>query len=162
MSLIALAPAPEEMVQQAARTPSFRESLAFCSNMHLAPVFGYPSTEHAYVAAKTLDRSLRARIRREPSPHRAKQMGNPKRKECIIHSVRPDWNEVKLQVMETLLREKFTRHPELTRLLLRTGTLELVERNSWHDTFWGVCNGRGENHLGRLLMKIRTELASLA
>lgn len=63
-----------------------------------------------------------------------------------------------LSVMETLVREKFTRHPALAAQLLATGDLELVERNHWRDTFWGICDGRGENHLGRILMKVRTEL----
>ena len=36
----------------------------------------------------------------------------------------------------------------------------LIEGNTWEwsRTFWGVCNGSGENHLGRLLMKVREEL----
>jgi len=60
--------------------------------------------------------------------------------------------------METLLRDKFTRHADLRILLLDTGDRELVEGNTWDDRFWGVCEGVGENHLGRLLMKIRAEL----
>lgn len=35
---------------------------------------------------------------------------------------------------------------------------EIVEENSWRDTYWGVCKGVGENHLGKILMKIRDEL----
>jgi predicted NAD-dependent protein-ADP-ribosyltransferase YbiA (DUF1768 family) len=34
----------------------------------------------------------------------------------------------------------------------------LIEENTWGDTFWGICKGQGENHLGRLLMQIRDEL----
>jgi predicted NAD-dependent protein-ADP-ribosyltransferase YbiA (DUF1768 family) len=60
--------------------------------------------------------------------------------------------------METLVREKFTRHAPLAELLVATGDLDLVERNRWRDTFWGVCNGIGENHLGRILMIVRAEL----
>jgi predicted NAD-dependent protein-ADP-ribosyltransferase YbiA (DUF1768 family) len=36
--------------------------------------------------------------------------------------------------------------------------VELIEGNWWGDTYWGVCNGVGENHLGKLLMKIRDYL----
>jgi predicted NAD-dependent protein-ADP-ribosyltransferase YbiA (DUF1768 family) len=43
-------------------------------------------------------------------------------------------------------------------MLKATGDEELVEGNWWNDTFWGVCNGVGENNLGKLLMKIRAEL----
>jgi predicted NAD-dependent protein-ADP-ribosyltransferase YbiA (DUF1768 family) len=59
--------------------------------------------------------------------------------------------------METLLRQKFA-HPELRAKLKETNDAELVEGNWWGDRFWGVCRGEGENHLGKLLMKIRAEL----
>ncbi len=71
-------------------------------------------------------------------------------------TARPDWQEVKLSQMEFVLRQKFS-HPELLALLLATGEMELVEDNDWDDTYWGVCNGVGENNLGKLLMKIRAE-----
>lgn len=51
-------------------------------------------------------------------------------------------------------------YDDLKAKLLETGDAELVESNWWHDYFWGVCNGRGENHLGKILMKIRAELAT--
>ncbi len=35
---------------------------------------------------------------------------------------------------------------------------ELIEGNHWNDTFWGICNGNGENNLGKILMKIRHEI----
>lgn len=70
-----------------------------------------------------------------------------------------DFHERKLQLMEDLLREKFAQNWFKTKLLA-TGTRPLIEGNHWNDTFWGVCNGVGENNLGKLLMKIRSELAS--
>jgi predicted NAD-dependent protein-ADP-ribosyltransferase YbiA (DUF1768 family) len=42
--------------------------------------------------------------------------------------------------------------------LLETGDAELVEGNWWDDTFWGVCNGVGQNNLGKILMDTRREL----
>ena len=76
--------------------------------------------------------------------------------------LRPDWEDVKLLVMENLLRLKFS-HPVFRKLLLETGDQGLREGNHWHDNFWGSCtcdkcSNRGLNHLGRLLMKIRAEL----
>ena len=44
---------------------------------------------------------------------------------------------------------------QLADWLLETGDEELVEGNTWSDTTWGVCNGVGENKLGRLLMIVR-------
>jgi predicted NAD-dependent protein-ADP-ribosyltransferase YbiA (DUF1768 family) len=53
------------------------------------------------------------------------------------------------------LQHKFAQNPELYNQLKDTGTEEIVEGNWWYDKYWGVCNGEGENHLGKLLMWIR-------
>jgi hypothetical protein len=95
-----------------------------------------------------LDPAERDHIRRAGKPGEAKRRGRRA-------TIRPDWEEVKLDVMEDLLRQKFV---GLARALVMTGDEELVEGNTWGDRFWGVCQGAGENHLGRLLMKIRSEL----
>lgn len=70
-------------------------------------------------------------------------------------NLRPDWDSVKLDIMEEVLRAKFS-DPVLAKKLKDVDE-PIVEDNTWHDTYWGVCNGVGENHLGRLLEKIRTE-----
>lgn len=57
---------------------------------------------------------------------------------------RPDWEDVKVDIMLGLLRQKF-QHPELGAKLLATGDAYLVEGNTWGDTFWGVFNGKGQN-----------------
>ena len=58
-----------------------------------------------------------------------------------------------------LLRRKFE-NPELRAKLLATGNTELIEGNTWGDTFWGaeLRTGRGQNMLGKLIMKVRAEL----
>lgn len=62
--------------------------------------------------------------------------------------------------MEEIVRAKFSQHPELEERLLATGDRKLVEGNPWNDTFQGVDvrTGKGQNHLGEILMKIRDEL----
>ena len=45
----------------------------------------------------------------------------------------------------------------LNTLLQETQNKYLEETNHWNDTFWGVCNGIGENMLGKILMEIRKE-----
>ena len=45
--------------------------------------------------------------------------------------------------------------------LLATGKATLVEGNSWGDTFWGVCRGKGKNMLGKILMRVRKRLATI-
>ncbi|MEN9217237.1 MAG: NADAR family protein [Gloeomargarita sp. HHBFW_bins_162] len=117
----------------------------------------WPTVEHYYQAQKfvgTPDEYLVAKIRQLPTPMLAAQTGrNPQYKR------RPDWEAIKRDVMLKAVRCKFTTHPDLTRLLLATGTEELVE-NSPIDTYWGCGpNGTGWNHLGKILMQVRQELA---
>jgi hypothetical protein len=57
--------------------------------------------------------------------------------------------------MRELITLKFA-DKELRKKLLATGESYLEETNTWRDTFWGVCNGVGENWLGKLLMEERT------
>ncbi len=110
----------------------------------------YPSVENAYQAAK-LEPQYREVFCR-CSAGDAKTYGRRA-------GLRPDWEQVKLSIMEDLLRQKFTLGTRLASKLLETGTQELIEGNYWGDDFWGVCTSKGQNHLGKLLMKIRTELA---
>lgn len=114
-------------------------------------VFPYPTVEHAYQALKSEDSHYRTRIRNVKSPNDAKRFGRKA-------PLRPNWDGMKLRIMEELVRCKFQQHPALRQLLLATKDIELVEGNTWNDTFWGVCHGIGANHLGRILMKIRAEL----
>lgn len=69
-----------------------------------------------------------------------------------------DWEKVKLSVMFEVVFAKFSQNEELKQKLLATGNEELVEGNNWGDTFWGMINGVGENHLGKILVKVRTAL----
>lgn len=110
----------------------------------------YQSVEHAFQAAKTTNLKEREFIRSQPTPGKAKQAGRSV-------TLRSDWEKIKIDVMRNLLIEKFNQYP-LKQLLLSTGDEELVEGNNWGDVFWGVCNGAGENHLGKLLMEIRNIL----
>ena len=110
----------------------------------------YPTVEHAYVAAKTTDRIIRSVIQTTASPGEVKRLGRQ-------FDLREDWHDIKLQVMEDLLWQKF-QEPELKEKLLATGDEEIIEINTWNDTFWGQCKGKGQNNLGKLLMKIREAL----
>lgn len=49
--------------------------------------------------------------------------------------------------MYDVVLSKFTHNPELKALLIKTGDAYLEETNTWHDTYWGVCNGKGLNNL---------------
>lgn len=149
---------------------SFRGRFVFLSNFYSCKIehkgITYPSVEHYYVALKVTGmqfidgvyytgadfRELIAKIK---DTNDVKKIGK-------IVKIRSDWNEKKLGFMEWGVREKF-KDINLADELLSTGDLELIEGNNWHDVFWGKCscprcNGGGQNHLGKILMKVREEL----
>jgi N-glycosidase YbiA len=128
----------------------FQGEFRFLSNFWEIPIkyegIWFVSVEHAYQAAKTLDMEQRQLIARLNTPGQAKRAGN----NLVL---RPDWEEVKIPIMRELLKQKFSNRALMYKLRQTKG--ELIEGNNWGDTFWGVCKGQGENHLGRLLMEIR-------
>lgn len=137
---------------------SFRGEHKFLSNFYPAKVvyerIEYPSSEHAFQAAKTSDPQGKVAIRDASTPSKAKRLGRNV-------PLRSDWKDIKLQVMKDIVRAKFTQNADL-RIWLVQGTrnTKLIECNTWGDKFWGVCHGEGENHLGRILMEIRKELSN--
>ena len=101
----------------------------------------WPSAENLYQALKCRDISdMRSFV--DISPGAAKRLGR-----TII--LRADWESVKLQIMCDVVRAKFMQNLDLQILLLKTNDAELIEGNTWHDTFWGRCNGIGQNNLGK-------------
>lgn len=149
--------AHRERTQNGASTMigEFQGEYRFLSNFWPAKTFYagqmYPTAEHAYQAAKTHDAAAAERIRLARTPGEAKRLGR-------TVPVRPDWMSVRVQIMRQIVRAKFIGNPDLLCDLLATGAAELREGNRWGDTFWGVCNGRGQNHLGKILMELRKEL----
>lgn len=43
-------------------------------------------------------------------------------------------------------------------VIRKNGDAELIEGNTWGDRIWGVCDGVGENRLGKILMRVRAEM----
>jgi ribA/ribD-fused uncharacterized protein len=139
--------------------PEFQGQYRFLSNFWRVSVeyesHWYRSTEAAYQAAKTLDLNQREEIRLAEKPGDAKRLGKKV-------TLRPDWDQVKTDIMRNLLEQKF-RQPDLKAKLLETGDEELVEGNKWHDNFFGICfcpkcGNCGQNILGKLLMELREKL----
>lgn len=131
----------------------FFEANRFLSNFWPARVtYGgvtFDSVENAYQAAKCADAAEMAAFM-PLTPKEAKERGS-------TVALRPDWFDIRIDVMRGLLMQKFN-HPDLRMQLLATGDALLVEDNDWGDQFWGVCEGIGENNLGKLLMAVRSHL----
>lgn len=140
---------------------SFSEENRFLSNFWPVVICYenrmYPTVEHAYQAQKTTQEEKRQKVAALITPGEAKKFGeNLKR----LGKIRPDWSDdLRIQHMTALVRRKFSlSNLELSQKLLATGDIELIEGNTWDDTFFGVCNGEGENHLGKIIMATRTTL----
>jgi len=111
----------------------------------------WPTVEHAYQAMKSKRPGYREAILSNDKPYTAKEKGQKV-------AMRQDWYKIRVSVMTQCVRAKFFQVPECAKWLLGTGDEELVEGNTWGDVFWGVCDGKGENHLGKILMQVRQEL----
>lgn len=133
----------------------FRGEFRFLSNFWPAIVFyegaPYPSVEHAYQASKTQDLELRKSLRGTPGQVKRLMSQYPRRQDARV-------------IMLGLVQDKFNRHAELAQKLIATRPHTLVERNYWHDNFWGWCycprclKEVGHNYLGQILMDVRDEL----
>ena len=130
---------------------------AFLSNFYWNEIehegIKYPTNEHFFQAMNTLDMDERCQIANSLTPGQAKRMGRKV-------SLRPDWEDVKEDIMLEGLCIKFA-DEQLADWLVATGDAELVEGTTWHDNEWGDCscpkcrNIVGKNKLGKLLMKVR-------
>lgn len=134
----------------------FRDEYFFLSNFYPAPVtyrgLTYKNNEAAFQAQKCMTEEEKFAFT-EYEPARAKSRGRQV-------SLRPDWEKVKVGIMEEIVEAKFTRNEDLRQMLLATGEATLKEGNTWNDIFWGVNikTGTGENHLGKILMRVREKL----
>lgn len=124
----------------------------FLSNFYTSPFElegkRYETVEHYYQACKAKDEQDHEYVRTAPTPGLAKHRGKR-------IPIREDWDENKIHVMTQGIIAKFEQNPELGEKLARTSPGQLFETNTWGDTYWGVCNGKGCNNLGKVLMFVR-------
>ncbi len=138
------------------RINMFRGEYFFLSNFYETSIsyrgLTYTNAEAAFQAQKCLSEEEKIPFT-QCKPTQAKRMGRKVK-------LREDWEKVKLDFMEEIVRNKFSQNERLKDMLLETGDAVLEEGNTWNDVYWGVSlkNGKGENHLGKIIMKIREEL----
>ena len=133
---------------------SFQGNYHFLSNFYSCPVtwdgITYQNSEAAFQSAKVLDKNIRLTFA-NLNPSDAKRKGR--------HVVlRPDWEDVKYDIMYEIVLAKFSQNDTLKRKLLETHHQYLEEGNTWGDKVWGTVHGLGENHLGKILMGVRNVL----
>lgn len=114
----------------------------------------WKTSEYAYQAAKFEDKKIRDAIKNARSSHDAMKLA----KMVYNDKKRKDWYDIKLSVMEEILRAKLSQHFYVQKKLLQTGDRELIE-NSPRDAYWGWGpDKKGQSHLGKIWMKLRNEL----
>ena len=132
----------------------FKGDYFFLSNFFCAPIsysgLTFTNNEAAFQSAKCPERMAEFC---NLNPSEAKKLGRQV-------PLRPDWEDIKDKVMYDVCFAKFAQNPYLAECLRYTGSAELIEGNTWGDRVWGVCNGIGENRLGKILMQIRKELGA--
>lgn len=114
----------------------------------------WQTSEHFYQAMKFIDNEpdIFEEIKNSTSAHNSKKIA-----EKYSEKIRKDWDDVKVSIMEKVIRAKHTQHAYIQKKLLETEGKEIVE-NSSKDSFWGWGpNKDGQNHLGKIWMKIRDE-----
>ncbi|MDR9405270.1 MAG: NADAR family protein [Halothece sp. Uz-M2-17] len=116
----------------------------------------WPTVEHYYQAHKLLgtpDEFLMEVIRQVTAPEEAAAIGRDR-----ARTIRVDWNTAKQSVMWNGVLTKFLTHKKIQNTLLNTGEEWLIE-NSPRDYYWGCGkDGSGQNHLGRMLMQVRSQI----
>lgn len=135
---------------------NFKEKFYFLSNMYPCKIndggLFFNSAEACFQSYKVKDKTIFTNI----NGYEARKLGRN------IKIETQDWDNQRLKIMKHVLYLKFTQNPELKELLLKTKNEEICENNNWNDTFWGVCNGVGENNLGKLLMQLRHSFKKIA
>ncbi len=149
---------------------SFTGRYRFLSNFYPSKIehrgISYPTVEHFYVSMKidegqlintkyTTTEDCREIISKMTSPGDVKRL-------VRTFKIRKDWDDLKLKIMKWAINEKF-KDPELSLLLLSTESEEIIEGNTWHDNFFGICSckpceGKGQNNLGKILMESRSQI----
>lgn len=117
----------------------------------------FPTVEHAYhyLKFKGTAPDVAAQVLAAPSPWAAKQVAD-----TYGDKRRTDWDEVKVDIMTDLNRAKMEQNEDARECLKSSGSKTLVE-NSPVDFYWGCgVDGKGENVMGKILMKIREELVA--
>lgn len=133
---------------------NFETPMVYGGNTDRFETLYFKTSEAFYMAMKTKDYNIRKEISLCGTGSEAKRVGRSL-------ELRPDWEDIKFDVMLYALRYKFSEaNPTLRKKLLATGDSYLQEANWWGDVIGGVCmkTGEGENNLGRLLMQVRDEI----
>jgi ribA/ribD-fused uncharacterized protein len=112
----------------------------------------WSTSEHYFQAQKFIDTDPPwfDKIRDVKTPKEAAKIGRDR-----SHPLRGDWEQVKDEIMQQAVLQKFKTPADLCEILLSTSD-ELIVENSPIDYYWGCGkDGSGKNRLGEILMTVR-------
>lgn len=113
----------------------------------------WPTVEHYYQAKKFDNTEYQKKIHAAPTPEKAKRLGNR-----WFARKRPDYKQVKITLMTRAVYIKCKTHETVREALLDTEETAIADRG-FTDYFWGCGrDGRGDNHYGKILMRVRDKL----
>lgn len=127
----------------------------YLCNFYMRPMtfngLNYSNAEAAYQAQKCLydeDKMLFVEGGDFSSPREAQKRGQQ-------IAIVDNWDDKRVEVMYEVIAEKFLQNPDLAERLIQTNGQLITEGDRFSDTFWGLTEDGGENHLGNILMYIR-------
>lgn len=112
----------------------------------------YKTAEHAYQTLRMIP-EVRQKIMETKSPKDAWREGQASKERNEL-----DPSHDKDSLMEKIFRAKLEQHQDIRDILLESGDAELLKVYPT-DYYWGTgADGSGENKMGKLWMKLRSEL----
>lgn len=135
----------------------FRGVLYFLANGFQYPfdytindvVYRFQNADAAFQAARSPSRAMEFV---GLTSKEAKELGKKMKKKDI----RPDFNEVRLELMESILYQKFSNPAMWPRLFSIKEPITMDV--SYMDRFWGLYQGRGQNNMGKCLTNVRNRI----
>jgi len=157
----------------------FRGDNFYLSNMYflnnwITSEYGIrvPTSEHAYQSAKFINplnhrQVAEACAELEDKRIFADGVASKEMAHFLLRqgaAIKTDWEVAKNGIMLAVVSQKFTNNPDIAKRLIDTNDELIVEGNDWGDRYWGVDpvgSDNGENHLGQILMEVRSNLQSI-
>jgi N-glycosidase YbiA len=116
----------------------------------------FQTSEHAfqYLKFNETNPAIAKRIKDAFSPNEARNIAQ------VNRNLKPkNWLDIKYKNMEKVLRAKMEQNPVVRKKLLATRDYIIAEYCTDKDTEWGLDNNNnGQNNLGKIWMKIRSEI----
>ena len=120
----------------------------------------YYTVEHAFQAQKLSKDDIRRDeyqdiLMEVTEPEEAKNIGNKQFFDKNNFILRPDWNDIKLELMEKITHRYYITNKKYMTKLIETDDHTLIYTGPKVDGYWGINKQDNKNHHGKILMNLR-------